>query len=175
MKLGATFMKVARLAQVSQSAVSRTFTPRASVSEETRKKVMIAARVKVFSRAVGHYSFEGVQTATRLLFKHPTRRPDAVFVAHDHMAIAAMDVLRLETGLRVPQDVSVVGFDDVPQAAWGAHQLTTVVQSLENMVNATVDLINDQMQAEIRPGNVMIPCRLIERQSVCAFSEKKTS
>ena len=86
-----------------------------------------------------------------------------------------MDVLRLEMGLRVPQDVSVVGCDDVPQAAWGAYQLTTVVQSVEDMVNTTVDLLNDQMQAEIKPNNVVIPCRLIERQSVCAFSEKKTS
>ena len=53
--------------------------------------------------------------------------------------------------------------------------MTTVVQSLENMVNVTVDLFNDQMQAEIKPDNVVIPCRLIKRQSVCAFSEKKTS
>ena len=175
MKSGATFIEVARLAQVSQSAVSRTFTPRASVSEETRKKVMIAARVKVLSRAVCHYRFEGAETATRLLFKHPTRRPDAVFAANDHKAIAVMDVLRLELSLRVPQDVSVDGFDDVPQAARGAYQLTTVVQSLEDRVNATVDLFNDQMQAEIRPDHAVIPCRLIQRRSVRAFSEKKTS
>ena len=136
-------------------------------------EVMQEARVKVFSRAVGHYSFEGAQMATRLLFKHPTRRPDAVFVANDHMAIAAMDVLRLELSLRVPQDVSVVGFDDVPQAAWGAYQLTTVVQSVEDMVNATVGLLNDQMQAEIKPGNVVIPCRLIERHSVRPSVKKR--
>ena len=136
-------------------------------------EVMQEARVKVFSRAVGHYSFEGAQKATRLLFKRRSRRPDAVFVANDHMAIAAMDVLRLELGLRVPQDVSVVGFDDVPQAAWGSYQLTTVVQSVEDMVAATVGLLNDQMQAEIRPGNVVIPCRLVERQSVRSASGQK--
>jgi hypothetical protein len=60
----------------------------------------------------------------------------------------------------------VVGFDDVPQAAWGAYQLTTVVQSVEDMVNATVNLLNSQMQAGIRPGNVVIPCSLVERHSV---------
>ena len=136
-------------------------------------EAMQAARVKVFSRAVGHYSFKGAQKATRLQFKHPSRRPDAIFVANDHMAIAAMDVLRIELNLRVPQDVSVVGFDDVPQAAWGAYQLTTVVQSVEDMVDATVSLLNDQMQAEIRPGNVVIPCRLVERHSVRAASGKK--
>jgi len=89
------------------------------------------------------------------------------------MAIAAMDVLRMELGLRIPQDVSVVGFDDVPQAAWGAYQLTTVVQSVDDMVGATVDLLNGQMQADISPGHVVIGCRLVERHSVRAADGKK--
>ena len=123
--------------------------------------------VSVFRRAVGHYSFEGAQQATRALFAGADR-PDAVFVANDHMAIAAMDVLRFELGLRVPQDVSVIGFDDVPQAAWGAYQLSTVVQSVEEMVDATVALLHEQMQGEVRPRNVVLPCRVLERQSVRA-------
>jgi DNA-binding LacI/PurR family transcriptional regulator len=69
-------------------------------------------------------------------------------------------------GLRIPQDVSVMGFDDVPQAAWGSYQLTTVVQSVEDMVDAVVDLLHDQMQGEVRPRKVVIPCRVVERQSV---------
>ena len=46
-----------------------------------------------------------------------TDPPDAVFVANDHMAMAVMDTLRHELGLNVPDDVSVVGYDDVPTAA----------------------------------------------------------
>ena len=53
-------------------------------------------------------------------------RPDAVFVCNDHMAFAVMDVIRFELGLRIPEDVSVVGFDDVPPAAWPAYALTTL-------------------------------------------------
>jgi DNA-binding LacI/PurR family transcriptional regulator len=118
-----------------------------------------------YSRAVGNYRFEGAQEATRALFQG-RRIPDAVFVANDHMAIAALDVLRIELGLRVPQDVSVVGFDDVPQAAWGAYSLTTVVQSVQEMVGATVGLLLQQIEHGAPPGNVVIPCRLVERQSV---------
>lgn len=117
------------------------------------------------ARAVGHYQFQGAQEATRALFKGPGR-PDAVFVANDHMAIAALDVLRIELKLRVPQDVSVVGFDDVPQAAWGAYSLTTVVQSVEHMVDATVALLLQQIQQGASPRNVVIPCQLVERESV---------
>ncbi|MEJ7685703.1 MAG: LacI family DNA-binding transcriptional regulator [Variovorax sp.] len=130
-------------------------------------EVLEAAGVAVFRRAVGHYSFELAKQATRELFAG-SQRPDAVFVANDHMAIAAMDVLRQELGLRVPADVSVVGFDDVPQAAWGAYRLTTVVQSVEEMVEATVELLHEQMRDDTHPRNVVIPCRLVERDSVRA-------
>ena len=123
------------------------------------------AGLRVYRRAVGHYRFEGAQQATRELFRG-ARKPDAVFVANDHMAIAAMDVLRIELKLRVPLDVSVVGFDDVPQAAWGSYSLTTVIQSVQDMVGATVDLLQEQMLEHARPRNVVIPCRLVERQSV---------
>ncbi|PJI53728.1 hypothetical protein CTI14_24420 [Methylobacterium radiotolerans] len=87
---------------------------------------------------------------------------------HDHMAIAALDVLRQELGLRVPEDVAVVGFDDVPQAAWGAYRLTTVRQQVEPMVDATVDLLREQMQAELRPRDIVVPCGLVERATVRA-------
>ena len=130
-------------------------------------EVLQEAGVAVHSRAVGHYNFEHAQQATRQLFAG-SDLPDAVFVANDHMAIAAMDVLRMELNLRVPQDVSVVGFDDVPQAAWGSYRLTTVVQSVEDMVDATVNLLHEQMQGEVRPRNVVVPCRVVERHSVRA-------
>lgn len=127
---------------------------------------LTAANASVYRRAIGHYSFEEAKAATRALFKGRGKAPDAVFVANDHMAFAAMDVIRQELGLRVPQDVSVIGFDDVPQAAWGAYRLTTVVQSVEKMVEATVDLLHEQMQDDAHPRNVVIPCEVVERDTV---------
>lgn len=123
------------------------------------------AGTNVFRKAIGHYSFERAKQATRELFAG-AEQPDAIFVANDHMAIAAMDVLRCELGLRIPDDVSVVGFDDVPQAAWGAYQLTTVVQNVENMVVATIELLHEQMQRDVQPRNIVVPSQLVERASV---------
>lgn len=125
------------------------------------------AGLALHRRAVGHYSFQGAQRATRELFAG-AGVPDAVFVANDHMAIAAMDVMRCELGLRIPEDVGVVGFDDVPQAAWGAYRLTTVVQNVEDMVKATVELLLGQMQHEVQARRVVIPCRVLERDSLRA-------
>ncbi len=72
--------------------------------------------------------------------------PDAVFVANDHMAFAVMDTLRHELGFAVPEDVSVVGYDDVPAAAWPSYDLTTVRQPANQMVAETVEILLDQIE-----------------------------
>nr|WP_235871506.1 LacI family DNA-binding transcriptional regulator [Shimia sediminis] len=106
------------------------------------------AHQQVYSRAIGDFHTESARAAARDLFDRPADdRPDAVFVANDHMALAVMDVLRFELGLSVPGDVSVVGFDDVPPAAWPAYDLTTLRQRsnlmVEETVNALLNYIND--------------------------------
>jgi len=129
------------------------------------KEALSELGTSVSYRDTGHYSFDGAKDAARRLFGH-TDRPDAVFVANDHMAIAVMDVLRQEFCLRVPEDVGVIGFDDVPQAAWGAYQLTTVYQRVEPMVDATVELLLEQMRGEVRAREIVVPCMLVERKTV---------
>jgi DNA-binding LacI/PurR family transcriptional regulator len=94
-------------------------------------------------------------------------KPDAIVVASDHMAFSVMDALRHELGVRIPEDVSVVGFDDVPISAWSAYRLTTVAQSAEKMVNATVDLLTRQDSPDLSVSrNVVVSCQLVERQTV---------
>jgi DNA-binding LacI/PurR family transcriptional regulator len=124
---------------------------------------------RVFARAVGNYDFEEAKAATRQLFSvEAAKRPDAVFVANDHMAIAVMDTLRIELGLKVPQDVSVVGFDNVKQAAWGSYQLSSVVQDADAMIDATAELLLAQIDKEMQHRNVVLPTRMVLRQSSAA-------
>jgi DNA-binding LacI/PurR family transcriptional regulator len=119
----------------------------------------------VAARAVGHYDFERAAQATLELFAHG-EPPDALFVASDHMAFAALDTLRGALGLRVPEDVSVVGFDNVPQADWGAYRLTTVEQNVQPMVEATVRMLMQQLEADaVSSDAVVIPARLVVRAS----------
>jgi DNA-binding LacI/PurR family transcriptional regulator len=98
------------------------------------------ANVPLHARGVGDFHAGKAAAAARAMFSG-RERPDCVFVANDHMAIAVMDVLRFELGLSVPADVSVVGFDDVPPAAWPAYDLTTVRQSADRMVGETVRML----------------------------------
>jgi len=82
--------------------------------------------------------------------------------------IAALEALRTELGLQVPRDVSVVGFDNVPQAAWPSFNLTTVQQSVDQMVDATRTLLFDQIGGQVMARTVDVPCVLVERGTVLA-------
>ena len=123
------------------------------------------AGLTLHARAVGNFRFDEAQEAARTLFSRPDR-PDAVFVANDHMAIAVMDVLRFELGLSVPGEVSVVGFDDVPPAAWPAYDLTTVRQDADAMVADTVATLLAQIDnPATAPRRVTLDAPLIVRGS----------
>lgn len=98
---------------------------------------LAAAGRDLHAREVGNFNAETARAAARAMFAR-LDHPDAVFVANDHMAFAVMDVIRFELGLSVPADVSVVGYDDVPPAAWLAYNLTTVRQRANRMVEETV-------------------------------------
>jgi DNA-binding LacI/PurR family transcriptional regulator len=119
------------------------------------------------AREVGNFRMEEAADAARRMFSVPSaERPDAVFVANDHMAIPVMDTLRSEFGLSVPGDVSVVGYDDVPAAGWPAYDLTTVRQPAGRMVAETVDLILSLIEDEgTPPRNVEVEGQLILRGS----------
>ena len=102
----------------------------------------------LYAREVGDFSMEKAIAATRRMFLNDAAikdRPDAVFVANDHMAFAVMDTLRFELGLRIPEDVSVISYDDVPAAAWPAYNLTTVRQCADQMVQETVRILLEQI------------------------------
>ena len=122
---------------------------------------------RIYARAIGNYDVAQARQAARDLFGHAADRPDAVFVAGDQMAIAVLDTLRHELGLAVPQNVSVVGFDNVPQAGWASYELTTFEQPVEPMVEAAVALLQGYLrEAQTPPSrNLVVPGQLIIRQS----------
>ncbi|WP_412066324.1 LacI family DNA-binding transcriptional regulator [Rhizobium sp. SYY.PMSO] len=126
---------------------------------------MSEAGMPVHLREVGSYTMEGAEEATRRLFA-ARGRPDAIFVANDHMAFGVIDVLRDDLGLKVPEDISVVGFDDVPEAGWKGYRLTTVRQPVEPMVRATVDILMEQISSNsVETRAIIVPSQVIVRRS----------
>jgi DNA-binding LacI/PurR family transcriptional regulator len=106
-------------------------------------------------RAVGHYALDAAAAAARELLSRPDR-PDAIFCANDHMAIAVMEVARHEFGLRVPEDLSIVGFDDVGPASWPSFDLSSFSQPVEPMVDMTVDTVLALIERPDQPPRRLI-------------------
>ena len=125
-----------------------------------------------FALVDGMYDRGVAAACTRQLLE--AERPDAIFVGNDHMAFAVLDELRSH-GLVPGQEISVIGFDDVPQAAWGSYDLTTYRQPVNRMVKATVDLILEQVETgRTVPKKIEIAGQLILRGSVCRLQGAAT-
>jgi LacI family transcriptional regulator len=120
--------------------------------------------VDLFSREVGNFVLDEASSATRKMFSSKNS-PDAVFVANDHMAFAVMDVLRIELGLKIPEDVSVIGYDDVKISSWPSYDLTTVRQPINNMVDRTISLLISQLEGNIPAKHIEVDAELIVRSS----------
>ena len=100
----------------------------------------------------------GLEGARRALESDP--RPTALIAATDQLALGAVEAAR-EAGLRVPEDLSIVGFDDAPGAAWARPSLTTVRQPLFEKGEVAGRLLT----AGAGPREVILPIELVVRGS----------
>ncbi|MFT3964268.1 MAG: LacI family DNA-binding transcriptional regulator [Sphingobium sp.] len=114
----------------------------------------------------GNYTYDGAFEAVKASFGSGDRT-DAVLCLNDVMAMGAIDALKYEIGLQIPQDVMVTGFDDIPEAARPAYNLTTVRQPIERMVEEALNLLG---LGEIGTASTAlvrtVPGALIERGTV---------
>ena len=106
----------------------------------------------------------GYRAAQDLLRLDPP--PTAIFAANDLMAMGAMAALH-ESGLRVPQDMAIAGFDDIPAARLLAPPLTTVAQFPDQLGARTAELLLERLRGEGPPSSRMIvmPAELVVRES----------
>jgi DNA-binding LacI/PurR family transcriptional regulator len=115
-------------------------------------------------REQAHYTYEtGLEAARRLLVSDD--RPDAIFCANDIMALGAIDAAR-ELGISIPDQLSIIGFDDIPAASWGAYALTTVRQPVTAMINLSIHTLLERIEAPgLPPTTTFVPGSLVLRNS----------
>jgi DNA-binding LacI/PurR family transcriptional regulator len=104
----------------------------------------------------------GYSCMTTLLARVPDL--DSVFVANDIMAIGAIRALR-DAGKSVPDDVSVVGFDDIPASARHDPPITTVSQQVETMGRTLAETLLSRLQGDDEPHQIVLPTHLVVRAS----------
>jgi DNA-binding LacI/PurR family transcriptional regulator len=93
----------------------------------------------------GDYGYDRGAAALRELMKRG--RFDAIVSANDVTALGAMDAARFEFGLKVPEQLSIVGFDGVGPASWTSYRLTTVRQPVRRMTEAAVSMLMDRIES----------------------------
>ncbi|WP_130860537.1 LacI family DNA-binding transcriptional regulator [Gracilibacillus phocaeensis] len=120
----------------------------------------------------GYYSYEGGREAMlKLLLLR--NRPTAVYVSGDVMALGAIKVIR-EAGLRVPEDISVIGFDDIPVTGHIDPPLTTIRQNTEVIGKQSAIVLLDEIN-HLSKGreNHVIPVQLVKRGTCQVVDAKK--
>lgn len=116
--------------------------------------------------AYGDFSRESGYGAMNTLLP---QRPDAVFVQSDSMALGAIQAIR-DAGLSVPDDIAIVGFDDLPPSTMTEPALTTIRQPIHETGQQAVALLLEVLQLGTKPPrNTLLPVELVVRASCGAM------
>jgi len=158
--------------QLSKARLGRIFFlagPKDAVVSEDRLAGARAALARAGHQIAGivhaDYSYQQGRAAARQMLAGP-ERPDTVLCANDAMALGLIDACRFELRLRIPDDVQVTGFDDLPQSAWPSHDLTTVRQPVEMLTRAAVRMLGERMPGPgIGPERRLMPAEVKLRGS----------
>ncbi|MEW5869926.1 MAG: LacI family DNA-binding transcriptional regulator [Chloroflexota bacterium] len=114
----------------------------------------------------GDFTYEGGYQAMLRLLPH---EPDSVFIASDTMAQGALRAI-IETGRSVPEDIALVGFDDMPFASHMIPPLTTVRQPVQRMGSVAAETLIELIENPVaKPRGIRLPTELVIRAS-CGFA-----
>jgi len=123
--------------------------------------------------AIGDFQRMGGAAAMAQLVERPGAI-DAVIAANDAMALGALDVLRLN-GMKVPEQVAVVGFDDIEEVRYSTPPLTTVRQPLAEQGRRAVELLLGQIRGSRTLQSTVLHTELVARRSCGCFSHDSAS
>jgi DNA-binding LacI/PurR family transcriptional regulator len=139
--------------------------PSLLVRERAFARFAVGCGAKATVVRAGQPDYAGGQEAAHRLLADG-RPPEALFCVNDLMALGALDYLRV-AGVKVPGDISIIGFDDVPMAAWLSYRLTTLRQAPERIAREVVSVL-DRRSAEpdSPPISACFPVHLVVRDTV---------
>lgn len=105
---------------------------------------------------------DGVHKLVALIDRSP-----GVFCLSDTVALGLLDTLRNKHSIRIPEQLSLIGYDDIPQASWAFADLTTIMQSVEEFARVTVDVLKQRIKSpDAEPRNEIIDVKLVSRGTV---------
>ena len=124
------------------------------VSEErVRGAVMCLKKLKEAAPLLvdGDYGYDGGVRALHKLMDGDGKAPDAIICANDVTALGCMDAARHDFSLKIPESLSIVGFDGVDPSRWKSYRLTTLRQPVAQMAEAAVSMLMDRIEDSSLP------------------------
>lgn len=160
-----------RLAVVSSAARTASLVGRVDAFRASAAEARVPLHVWQAGAATDYAT--GRDAARALLASHDI---DGVFCVTDLLALGFLDAARFERGRRVPEDLSVIGFDNIPQAAWSAYGLTTFHQPIAELTVTIMKMFRRRIDTpDVRHSLVTVPVRLVVRSSVRGLVRRKGS
>ncbi|MBB5486004.1 DNA-binding LacI/PurR family transcriptional regulator [Paraburkholderia sp. WSM4180] len=110
-------------------------------------------------------TYESGVAAAHAIFRGKPR-PDGVFCSSDLLALGLIDTVRHRYGLRVPGDLFVIGFDDIPASGYENYQLTTIRQDTTGLANAAIAMLIERINAFSGESRTrVVPVEVLVRRS----------
>jgi len=159
-----------RLAVVSSGAQTASLLERLEAFRDRAAEAGVP--VRVWQEGPTDYS-AGREAALAMLTEDAI---DGAFCVTDLLALGFLDAARLDRGRRVPDDLSVIGFDDIPQAGWSAYQLTTFRQPVRLLTDAVMQVIRQRAETPESPHAVFtLPASPVVRMTVRGLAPQERS
>ncbi len=168
-KLCATFRHSATIESASSLAISKSLSARERLDAYRAEVAELGLNAQSNLIADGDFTLEGGATAARQLLRLDSP-PTALVASSDAEAFGVMQVAR-EMGVSIPRDLSLVGFDDIPEASYVTPTLTTVRQPMREMgVLAAEMLMSIVEEGQGQMSTVQLPTQLIVRETTGPLS-----
>jgi diguanylate cyclase (GGDEF)-like protein len=116
----------------------------------------------------GDFVLSSGKKAAHQFLRNPKQRPHVIIAANDDMALGAMQVLH-ERGLKVPEDLAVIGFDDWEETRFHIPSISSVRQPLRKQAQAALEMLIRMIKGEDPGRNMVLPARFMIRQSCGCF------
>jgi len=159
-----------KIATIAGDPVTQSGAQRLDGYKAALKKKSIPIKEEYITK--GDYSRRSARIAAEKLLSLK-QLPTAIFAGSDDMALETIEVI-LEKGLKVPDDISIIGFDNNPTCLYGPVSLTTVKQSFYHMAEEAVRELNKLMSGKAKaPIRKILPAELVIRESCAHLSKSK--
>ena len=119
---------------------------------------------------IAHFDYESCKSLIRERIKQGNV-PDSVLCATDVIAYAFMDVVRYEFGYKIPEDIQVIGYDNLEQSAWSGYELSSFKQNTHRLSREAVSFLDQQINGQANKiFNINVSAKFVERKTLRAMN-----